>query len=148
GSLREARLPRITMRFQVAKETLDERSRQFRAEVEVVVMKYAGAFQDADWVLRWRQLYNWGMTYSQGDIGRKEALKQRLMKKTGGSVRDGKRKCPGKELEMPRVDGGHTRSLSKNCGYFEENIALLCAKCHHAREKKRSQEKQCPALNE
>jgi len=35
---------------------------------------------------------------------------------------------------MHRLDRGHAHVKARNFGYFAENVALVCAGCHQARE--------------
>lgn len=115
---------------------LDDRSRAFRGEVDAIVVKYAdGDPQES--ARRWKQLQTWGMDRSQGDPVYKARLKKRLLVRSGGRCEDCGREFTATELQMHRVDTTHAFDKAKHFGYFEENIALLCASCHDKREDER-----------
>jgi len=116
---------------------LDPESRRFQQEADDLVRRWAGDDEYQYWH-RWRQLGNWSMNRTQGDAVRKSALKRQLMATTGG-------RCMGTcgrvydapQLAMHRLDVGLAHSKAANFGYVEENVKLLCASCHDAREAER-----------
>lgn len=112
---------------------LDDRSREFRDEVDAVVRRYAGDDLQ-EYARRWKQLQTWGMDRSQGDPVYKSRLKKRLLVRSGGRCEDCGREFTPTELQMHRLDTTHAFDKAKHFGYFDENIALLCASCHDKRE--------------
>jgi 5-methylcytosine-specific restriction endonuclease McrA len=113
--------------------TLDEASKAFQDEIEAIVRKWANG-EDTEYVRRWRQLYSWGMSRSQGDVIKKSALKKKLMRQTNGKCMDCGLEFGVESLQMHRIDQRFALDRSKNMGYFDENVALVCAPCHAKRE--------------
>jgi hypothetical protein len=120
---------------------LDEHSKQFQAEVEALVRKWA-AGDDREYIRRWKQLGSWSINRSQGDTVKKAALKKRLVQKTGGRCMDCKEEFSTPTLQMHRLDPDYASDRSRNFGYFEANVVLLCASCHEEREAVRRDEPQ------
>jgi hypothetical protein len=115
---------------------LDDRSRAFRDEVDAIVTKYADG-DPQQYARRWKQLQTWGMDRSQGDPVYKARLKKRLLARAGGHCEDCLREFTPTELQMHRLDTAHAFDKAKHFGYFDDNIALLCASCHDNREDER-----------
>jgi hypothetical protein len=116
-----------------AMNRLDAESTRFRNEIEEIVRRYAGD-DGAEYARRWKQLSTWGMDRSQGDPVKKAALKKRLIKRSGGRCEDCSREFPATELQMHRLDKRYAFDKTQAFGYFDQNIALLCATCHDRRE--------------
>jgi hypothetical protein len=121
----------------VVNNRLDADSQQFQAEVDAVVHRWAGG-DDREYWRRWKQLGSWSINKTQGDAVKKEALKRRLMTKTGGRCEDCGTVHPAAALQMHRKDQSLASDRSTNFGYVEENIDLLCAHCHALREEDRT----------
>ena len=112
---------------------LDDESKRFQDEVEDLVRRWAGDDERQYW-RRWKQLGSWSIGRTEGDAVKKDALKKRLMSRTGGRCQDCGRAFPPAELQMHRLDKAYAHERAQNFGYFDENVVLLCASCHHARE--------------
>lgn len=112
---------------------LDETSRQFREDVDAIVSRYAEG-DPHEYARRWKQLSTWGMDRSQGDPVYKSRLKKRLLVRAGNRCEDCGREFTPTELQMHRLDTTHAFDKAKHFGYFDDNIALLCASCHDKRE--------------
>jgi hypothetical protein len=72
---------------------------------------------------------------SQGDVVKKAALKKLLMAKTAGRCQDCGKPFEAAALQMHRLDPSLAYDRTKNFGYFEENVVLVCAGCHDRRER-------------
>src|SRR4051794_28520927 len=83
---------------------------------------------------RWKQLGSLSINRTQGDVVKKAALKKRLMHQTGGRCQDCGQPFPAAALQMHRLDQSFAHEKSRNFGYVEENVVLLCANCHEVRE--------------
>jgi len=114
-------------------QTLDPDSRRFQAEVEALVNRWASGSEFERW-RRWKQLGTWSMDRTQGDVVKKSTLKKQLMQASGGHCVDCGRGFPTAALQMHRLDRRHAHVKARNFGYFAENVALVCAGCHQARE--------------
>lgn len=112
---------------------LGDASRRFRDEVDAIVARYADG-DPQKYARRWKQLSTWGMDRAQGDPVKKSRLKKRLLARSGGRCEDCGREFTATELQMHRLDTTHAFDKSKDLGYFDDNIALLCASCHGKRE--------------
>ena len=115
---------------------LDEESLRFQAEVDALVHRWAAGDEREYW-RRWRQLGSWSMNRTQGDVVKKAALKKILMETTGGRCADCEDVYEAAALQMHRLDQSFAHDRSRNFGYFEGNVALLCAPCHERREAER-----------
>jgi hypothetical protein len=111
---------------------MDDRDRHFKAEVDAVVRRWAAGDEYEYWRL-WKKLGNASMDRTQGDATKKAALKTKLMAKTSGHCEDCRRQFSKAELQMHRVDASFAHQARGNFGYFEGNVALLCAACHSRR---------------
>jgi hypothetical protein len=112
---------------------LDDDSLRFQAEAEALVRKWARDDPREYW-RRWRQFGNWSMNRTQGDAVKRTALKKRLMGTTGGHCADCQQVFEPAALQMHRLEQSHAHDRSRNFGYFEGNVLLLCAPCHEGRE--------------
>ena len=117
---------------------LDDESKRFQAEVDALVRKWSGD-DDTEYLRRWRQLGSWSINRTQGDVWKKDALKKLLMERTGGTCADCGQQFPKAALQMHRQDPSFISDRSRNFGYFEGNVILLCAHCHAAQEEMRRQ---------
>lgn len=117
----------------MASHSLDPESRRFQAEVDALVRRWSYGDQKEYW-RRWKQLGSWSISRTQGDVVKKSALKKRLMRRTGGRCQDCRNEFAAAALQMHRLDQRHAHDRARNFGYFEENVALVCAGCHDARE--------------
>ncbi len=115
---------------------LDPDSRRFQQEVDALVRRWAGADEREYW-RRWKQLGSWSINKTQGDVVKKAALKKALMAKTGGRCEDCGADLPAAGLQMHRLDQSYAHDRASNFGYFETNVALVCAGCHELRERSR-----------
>jgi hypothetical protein len=70
-------------------------------------------------------------------VVKKAALKKWLMQKTGGRCQDCDQALVAAALQMHRLDAALAHDRQRNFGYVAENVALVCAGCHEARERKR-----------
>jgi 5-methylcytosine-specific restriction endonuclease McrA len=111
---------------------LDPESKRFQEEIDAVVRRWAGG-DDYEYWQRWRQLGNWSLNKTQGDVVKKERLKKELMLETGGRCQDCGRDFDKSALQMHRLDSRYAHDRGRNFGYFRENVALLCASCHYKR---------------
>ena len=113
--------------------TVDPDSQRFQAEIDAVVRRWTEG-DDREYLRRWKQLGNWSLNKTQGDVVKKAALKKALFARSKGRCED----CDGEfapaALHMHRLDTSHSQDRSRNFGYFDGNIALLCAGCHERRE--------------
>jgi hypothetical protein len=57
------------------------------------------------------------------------------MAKTGGRCEDCGNAFGAAALHMHRIDTSFAYDRSRNFGYIEENVALVCAPCHDLRER-------------
>jgi hypothetical protein len=110
--------------------------KQFRDDVDAIVRKFAGD-DPREYARRWKQLSTWGMDRSQGDPVKKGRLKKRPLARSGGRCEDCGHEFTATELQMHRFDTSHAFDKSNDFGYFDHNIALLCASCHDRREDQR-----------
>ena len=117
---------------------LDEQSKRFQKEVDDLVRRWATG-DEGEYLRRWKQLGNWSMNRTQGDVVKKAALKDRLMEQTGGRCTDCQQPFPAAMLQMHRCDPRYHLDRTVNFGYFPENVVLLCAHCHEVREAVRRQ---------
>jgi hypothetical protein len=111
----------------------DDESRLFQAAVDALVREWAGGDEREYW-RRWKQLGNWSMNRTQGDVIKKAALKSRLMEKTGGRCEACRGEFPAAALQMHRLDQSLAHDRGHNFGYTENNVRLLCAACHEQEE--------------
>ena len=116
--------------------TLDADSRRFQSEVDALVRKWAKGDEREYW-RRWKQLGSWSINRTQGDVVKKAALKKKLLSRTGGRCQDCRQVFDRAALRMHRVDASFADDRSRNFGYFPENVVLVCAGCHEAREARR-----------
>ena len=112
--------------------TLDPESKAFRDEIDRVVRKWAVEDEREYW-RRWKQLGTWSMDKTQGDVVTKSALKKRLNERTGGECEDCGREIPREALQMHRLDPALAHDKSRDFGYVDDNVVLLCASCHARR---------------
>lgn len=110
---------------------LDPDSQQFREEVDGVVRRWAG--DEREYWRRWKQLGTWSMDKTQGDVVKKSALKELLMKRSGGRCEDCEKEYPREALQMHRLDRELAHDRARNFGYVDGNVVLLCATCHSRR---------------
>jgi hypothetical protein len=115
---------------------LDSDSRRFQAEVDALVREWAAGDDYMYW-RRWKQLGSWSINRTQGDVIKKDALKRKLMQTTGGRCQDCRRELPRASLQMHRLDTTYAHDASRNFGYIEENVVLVCGGCHEEREVER-----------
>lgn len=117
---------------------LDPESLAFQTEVEGLVRRWAGGDEREYW-RRWKQLGSWSLTRTQGDVVKKAALKKRLLEETGSQCHDcGEQfSAAGLQMHMHRLDRSLAHQKTLNFGYVRENVVLLCAGCHEARESDR-----------
>jgi 5-methylcytosine-specific restriction endonuclease McrA len=78
-----------------------------------------------------KQVESFAIDRANGDIWKKDALKKQLMADTGGHCMHCGRAFKATSLHLHRVDPKYRLDESKHCGYFRENVRLLCADCHH-----------------
>jgi hypothetical protein len=112
---------------------LDPESRRFRDEVDALVRRWANGDEYEYW-RRWRQLGNWSIDRTQGDVVKKAALKKKLLQRSGGCCEECGRTFEPAALQMHRQDVSLAHRRDQNFGYTEANVVLLCAGCHDRAE--------------
>jgi 5-methylcytosine-specific restriction endonuclease McrA len=112
---------------------LDADSQRLQDEIDQLVRGLAKE-DDREYVRRWRQIHSWAYNRTQGDIKKKKTLKKRLLKERGNRCEDCGRAREAPELQMHRLDSTLAYDRSRNLGYVEENVVLLCVVCHRRRE--------------
>jgi hypothetical protein len=112
---------------------LDLESLRFQEEVDALVRRWAAGDEREYW-RRWKQLGSWSINKTQGDVVKKAALKKKLMGMSGGRCHDCGNAFEAAALQMHRLDQRLARERSRNFGYVEANVVLVCANCHDERE--------------
>src|SRR5262245_56203146 len=95
-------------------------------KVEAVIRKYA-VTAPGGYIQRMKQVESFSIDRANGDVWKKDALKKQLMAETGGQCIDCKREFKATSLQMHRIDPTYRHDEQKNCGYFRENVRLVCA---------------------
>ncbi len=112
---------------------LDPDSQRLQDEVDQLVRRSAKG-DDREYVGRWKQILSWAYNRTQGDPIKKKKLKIRLLEERGTRCEDCGREREPPELQMHRLDSTLALDRSRNFGYIEENVKLLCVVCHRRRE--------------
>lgn len=98
-------------------------------EIEAVIHKYA-ATAVGGYLQRMKQVETFAIDRANGDVARRSALKKQLLLETGGRCMHCHHEFRAASLHLHRVDPRFRFDETKNCGYFRENVELLCADCH------------------
>jgi 5-methylcytosine-specific restriction endonuclease McrA len=112
---------------------LDTTSQRFVEEVDAVVQRYAGG-DPVEYHRRWSQLLRQARRRTRGSGKHRDVLRERVFTRQQRRCADCQKPFESsKYLHVHRLDTHHNHDPELDFGYFDENVVVLCSRCHELR---------------